>query len=520
MLRQLHSIRRPSPRRFMGTLTQPLVCVIGTTGTGKSQLAVDLALALSQGSKTAIAPQPWNGGIVINSDAMQVYEDLDIVTNKVTGEEMKGVDHRLLGIRKPGEEYFVSQWVKDAIVEIDRCHEENKVPIIAGGTAYWVQHLIFPNRLVSLSDSEASEQAQEASTGVLSSDLAMAISLLPPKLLDLLNHLPDRANADSCPPELAFDLHSLLSQLDPSTGSRWHWKDTRKVLRSLEIIRDTGQRASDVMLQQDEVAGKPRYPTLIFWLYARSERLNPRLDDRVDKMVQKGLLHEISTARERALGTGVNDRASRTSPIDYTQGIYQTIGFKEFDEYLSASDPPEKLLQQCLEKMKHSTRKYAQRQVKWIQHKLLPAVKSQSDANTGTSIYLLDATELESWQEHVFDEAQDILGDFLNQRPLKDPRGVSESAFEMLGGDVAVLGGAAGVLVSRKRVICTACTDDPLRPVMIEEGKEWQSHAKSRAHRHRAGRERRIEQQMEAREEKRRERAMGRAGTPSLANIS
>lgn len=105
----------------MSSLTQPLVCIIGTTGTGKSQLAVDLALALAHGSKTAISPC-WDGGTVINSDAMQVYEGLDIVTNKVTEEEKKGVEHRLLGIRKPGEEYYVSQWVKDAIVEVSFWH--------------------------------------------------------------------------------------------------------------------------------------------------------------------------------------------------------------------------------------------------------------------------------------------------------------------------------------------------------------------------------------------------------------
>lgn len=97
----------------MSTLDRPLVCIIGTTGTGKSQLAVDLAVALAKHKSR------WKGGKVINADAMQVYEGLDIVTNKVTKEEMKGVDHRLLGVRKPGDgEYFVSQWVQDAISEV------------------------------------------------------------------------------------------------------------------------------------------------------------------------------------------------------------------------------------------------------------------------------------------------------------------------------------------------------------------------------------------------------------------
>ncbi|KAG8883097.1 hypothetical protein FRB97_007234 [Tulasnella sp. 331] len=504
-------ICRLTPTRFMSNLAQPLVCIIGTTGTGKSQLAVDLALALSQETKTAISP--WKRGIVINSDAMQIYEGLDIVTNKVTEEEMKGVDHRLLGIRKPGEEYFVSQWVMDAIVEIDQCHQEGTVPIVAGGTAYWVQHLLFPNRLVSLDDSDAPKGADEALRNAGSSQLAASLSQLSPNLLHLYNHLPERGNADSCALELAFDLHSLLSQLDPPTGSRWHWKDTRKVLRSLEIIKESGQRASDLMSQQDEVAGQARYPTLVFWLYASPDRLNPRLDERVDKMVARGMLEEISTTRAKVLAANDANQVGASLPIDYTQGIYQTIGFKEFDEYLSAPDPPEELLEQCVETMKRSTRKYAQRQVKWIQHKLLPAIRSQRAADFETSIFLLDATE--SWREHVFDEALHILRAFLKQRPLKDPRKLSETAAQMLQGEDIGFGGAASVLASRKRVICAACTNDPLRPVMIEEGREWQAHAKSRAHRHRAGRERRIEQQMEAREEKRGQRAMGRAEYPS-----
>lgn len=136
------------------------------------------------------------------------------------------------------------------------------MPIVAGGTAYWVQHLIFPNRLVSLGDPVAPSEADAARPNAVSGQLAVALSQLSPNLLDLYHHLPERTNANACTSEVAFDLHSLLSQLDPSTGSRWHWKDTRKVLRSLEIIKQTGRKASNVMSQQDEVAGKARYVSL------------------------------------------------------------------------------------------------------------------------------------------------------------------------------------------------------------------------------------------------------------------
>lgn len=106
----------------MSTTSKPLICIIGTTGTGKSQLAVELALALESKSEDCLYG-PWNGGRVINADAMQTYEGLDIVTNKVTVGEMKGVDHRLLGSKKPGDEYFVSEWIKDALREVRSCAE-------------------------------------------------------------------------------------------------------------------------------------------------------------------------------------------------------------------------------------------------------------------------------------------------------------------------------------------------------------------------------------------------------------
>jgi len=95
--------------------SKPLIAVIGTTGTGKSQLAVELSLAIAKNSvnhgKDDIR---WSGGEIINADAMQVYKGLDVVTNKVTKEEMKGVPHHLIGVRHPGEEYYVTEWIKDA----------------------------------------------------------------------------------------------------------------------------------------------------------------------------------------------------------------------------------------------------------------------------------------------------------------------------------------------------------------------------------------------------------------------
>ena len=85
-------------------VSKPLVVICGTTGVGKSKLAVDLALKYS--------------GRVINADAMQVYDGLDILTNKMPMNERKGVEHSLMGFKQPGEQYVVGEWVRDALAEV------------------------------------------------------------------------------------------------------------------------------------------------------------------------------------------------------------------------------------------------------------------------------------------------------------------------------------------------------------------------------------------------------------------
>lgn len=81
---------------------RPIIAICGTTGVGKSKLAVELALSIAEGAA------------VINADSMQVYDGLDILTNKLPREEMKGVPHLLMGFKKPGEQYVVGQWVEEA----------------------------------------------------------------------------------------------------------------------------------------------------------------------------------------------------------------------------------------------------------------------------------------------------------------------------------------------------------------------------------------------------------------------
>lgn len=119
-----------------------------------------------------------------------------------------------------------------------------------------------------------------------SKELSILLKGLPSQLINLYHSLPETAPSADTDPEGAFALHSLLTALDPDVGARWHWKDTRKVLRSLEIIRETGRLNSTAIASQAREVLLPRYRTLCFWLYAHPDILNPRLDSRVDQMIK------------------------------------------------------------------------------------------------------------------------------------------------------------------------------------------------------------------------------------------
>jgi tRNA dimethylallyltransferase len=97
----------------------PLISICGTTGVGKSKLAVELALSLTRAAKPA---HPWRGARIINADSMQVYKGMDVITNKMPRDERQGVEHLLMDFKSPGEQYVVGEWVNDAIQAVGTSH--------------------------------------------------------------------------------------------------------------------------------------------------------------------------------------------------------------------------------------------------------------------------------------------------------------------------------------------------------------------------------------------------------------
>ncbi|KAJ1669812.1 tRNA dimethylallyltransferase, mitochondrial, partial [Coemansia sp. RSA 25] len=217
--------------------------ITGTTGVGKSQLAIELARAVN--------------GEVINADALQVYKGYDIITNKVTREEMLGVPHHLLGFVEPNREYTVQEFEQDALRKIHEIHQRNRVPILVGGTNYYMQSVMFRKSLISTT-SRDSGTPDATAPGVASSREF---------------EQQHAAKSDQ-------DLWEELRAADPVMAENWHANNRRKVLRSLEVLAATGRphsewiRESEAAREKEEVL---RFPTLVFWLYADPPTLDRRL---------------------------------------------------------------------------------------------------------------------------------------------------------------------------------------------------------------------------------------------------
>ena len=423
---------------------QPLIAIVGATGTGKSQLAVELATSFN--------------GEIINGDAMQLYDGLPIITNKIPNAERKGVPHHLLGCIGLNEPtWTVGNFVQNAANVIEEVRARGKLPILVGGTHYYTEALLFGDRLL-----ENEEHGDE--TG------AVDLSILQESTNVIL---------------------AKLREVDPIMADRWHPNDRRKIQRSLEIFLKTGKTASQTYREQvtkkkEHLTGEDdaedttqsdspttfRYPTLLLWLHASRDVLYPRLDARVLDMVQSGLLDEVQTLDEFR-----HSKEAAGEDIDRTRGIWVSIGYKEFEgyqQYLSSGNILEsqvvKLKDKAIEQMQAATRQYSNRQARWIRIKLLNAV---SRAHALSHMFLLDGTDLTKWNEYVLRPAQDLSERFLCGEPLPEPASLSEAAKKMLA--------SKGNDISQRRDLwlrrtCNVCG------VTSVTAADWEKHIKSRGH--------------------------------------
>ncbi|EPX74942.1 tRNA isopentenyltransferase [Schizosaccharomyces octosporus yFS286] len=405
-------------------MLKPICIICGTTGAGKSDLAVELAKKF--------------GTEVINADSMQVYRGFDTITNKISREEQKNVKHHLMSFLDYDQEYSVPNFEKDAKRIIHELHEQGKVPILVGGTNYYLHSLLFDDSTLSSIDPPLPEKVRHPDEGILNSD-----------------------NTDLMLP--------YLQKVDPVMAERWHPRDVRKIRRSLEIYFNTGKRPSDIYKEQSSLnKSKLKYKTLLFWANAENDVLMPRLDARVDKMLQQGLLDEVQTMKSSIDKSGFKP--------DITRGIWQCIGFKEFEPWFQ--NPSEETFQACLEKMKVSTKQYAKYQKKWILNRLLPLCVSEQKLRPSSILFsIANTTDLQNWNNEV-DRSCDVFSCFFNDQTLPamsipEQRVMEkvEQTLQMQDRDTL-----------NTKFTCDICLDKTGRPFVAIGKDAWQTHIQSRKH--------------------------------------
>ncbi|OVF07459.1 putative tRNA dimethylallyltransferase [Clavispora lusitaniae] len=423
-------------------MTQPkknVITIVGTTGVGKSQFSIELAKAIN--------------GEVINADSMQVYEGLPIITNKHPISERQGVTHHVMNHVKWNEDYFIHRYTQEANAAIDNIHAKGKVPIIIGGTHYYLQSLLFRNKTVGEKEDPK------------------ALRKLTKEEEDLLDG----------PVEPIFN---RLCEVDPIISKKFHPQDKRKLRRALEIYLTSGMKPSELYREQklDELEDSSlKYNTLLFWLYCDPEILKERLDKRVDMMMTTGALDEIKE---------MESYYQKQDPRpDCTRGIWQVIGFKEFLPWLENGRSEEKLFNEGVERMKIRTRQYAKYQVKWIKKLLGVELNKESrfGFKYGGKMYLLDASNLDNWNSNVGERGVKIAEQFMTNGPL----GVSEPQatenlkeliptpdfYEKFNSNKTVNSAS-----NWKHMECPVCVDADGKPFVAVGEENWKIHVKSRRH--------------------------------------
>lgn len=405
--------------------TTPIVVVLGATGAGKSKLAIEIAQKF--------------GGEVISADAVQMYKGLDIVTNKVTAQERQMAKHHCIDFLDPSNDkpFTVVEFRNMALPIIEDLIGKKRIPVICGGTNYYIESLLWKILVGGCEKNSSTEEEEEES--------------------DEGEHQAsgeERELASQAQRMSNEELHAELTRVDPRRAGELHVNERRRVRRSLQVFRQTKRPHSEILNEQKGeegggVLGGPlRFPPnqiAVIWVKCDQKILDQRCDTRVDKMMRAGMLAELKDfqqkhgftaaakkeTREKATTTTQPGRRRNNEDDDTHQGIFQTIGFKEFREYLSLeNDADEKVaaasVAKGVEQMKLVTRQYARRQLKWMNQRFL------SPHRDCPKVYGVDSSRYpDFWQEDVHDPAMRIVQAFVDGRLPADisPLPMNTSAY-------------------------------------------------------------------------------------------
>lgn len=277
---------------------RPLIIITGPTAVGKTALSVELAKEI--------------GGEIISADSMQVYRYMDIGSAKVTKEEMDGVPHHLIDVLEPTEEFNVVTFQKMAKEALEGIYERGHIPVIAGGTGFYIQALLYDIDFTETKEDDSYRKALE-----------------------------EKAAKEG--PEA---LHEMLKAVDPESADAIHANNVKRVIRALEFHAQTGGKISE---HNEKERGKES-PYQFFYYVLNTDRpvLYERIDRRVDVMLAQGLVEEVKKLKEMGC----------TRELISMQGL----GYKEILAYLDG----ETSLEEAVYILKRDTRHFAKRQLTWF----------------------------------------------------------------------------------------------------------------------------------------------------------
>ncbi|CDZ24705.1 tRNA dimethylallyltransferase [[Clostridium] cellulosi] len=253
----------------------PLVAVVGPTASGKTKLAIDIALKY--------------GGEVVSADSMQIYKGMDIGTAKPDKAEMRGVPHHLIDFLDVGTDYSVAQFVKDAHAAIQDIHSRGKLPVVAGGTGLYIDSLL--------------------------NNIKFDETVRDDKLRADLEKLAAEKGGEA--------LLKMLESFDPETASTLHPNNIKRIIRAIEVYKTTGKTMTEMRKRSRQ---SPQiYKTCFIGLNFKDRaELYRRVEMRVDLMMERGLEKEVRTLLENG--------------ADMDSTAMQAIGYKEIAEAISKGE--------------------------------------------------------------------------------------------------------------------------------------------------------------------------------------
>lgn len=276
---------------------QPLIILTGPTAVGKTALSVELAKRIN--------------GEIISADSMQVYRYMDIGSAKIKAEEMQGIPHHLIDVLDPEDEFHVFRFQQMAKEALEGIYERGHIPILAGGTGFYIQALLY--------DIHFSEEGNSPVRQRLEKEAELYGTQV---------------------------LYERLKEVDPESAQIIHPNNKKRLLRALEYYELNGSRIS--LHNQEERRRQSPYAFCYFVLNDDRKKLYDRIDRRVDEMMDNGLVEEVRCLKNRGYR---KDMVSM-----------QGLGYKEILSYLDG----ELSLEEAVTLIKRDTRHFAKRQLTWF----------------------------------------------------------------------------------------------------------------------------------------------------------